>query len=146
MKLIYTSFEKDSNGKPSFAEIEHKNKCYYGIAWVHPDDTDRANQYEGCRIAHERAIIKALKADYKEKKAACEECRKFVKAVTQYKNFNQNDPSAKVMFRQLNRRIKEVNRLADEINRRMKDLNTSITQREIVINAIERKKSKEVNK
>ena len=62
------------------------------------------------------------------KKAACEECRKFVVAVSQYANFDKSSPSAKAMFRQLNRRIKEVNEIAEQIGLLQMRLNIAISQ------------------
>lgn len=93
--------------------VAHRKHIYPGYAKCHPDDP--WSEYTGCRYAEMRAQIAALKAEHKEKKAACEEYRKFVKAVMQYKNFDKNDPSARAMFRQLNRRIREVNKLAEQI-------------------------------
>ena len=37
-------------------------------------------------------------------------------AIEGYKDFDKNSPTAKVMYRQLNQRIKKVNKLIDEIN------------------------------
>jgi hypothetical protein len=99
----------------SYAFIRHNKRIYEGKARLHPDDA--FSEFTGCRYAETRAKIKALRAEYRKKKASCEECRKFVRAVTQYNQFNAKDPSAKAMFRQLNRRIKEVNDLANEITR-----------------------------
>ena len=140
MQLIESYFN-ETLGK-SISVIKHKKKKYYGYAWVHPEDKEKASKYTGCRYAEIRAKIKALKAEYRKEKAACEECRKFVKACSQYKNFDKESPTAKVMFRQLNRRIKQVNNLADQINQKMINLETAIKQKEIVSKALESKKGK----
>lgn len=137
MQLIDSIFN-EGTGK-STSVIKYKKKKYYGYAWLHPEDKEKASKYAGCRYAEMRAEIKALKAEHKKEKAACEECRKFVMACSQYKNFDKESPTAKVMFRQLNRRIKRVNDLADLINKKMSDLETAIRQKEIVGNALERK-------
>ena len=128
----------------SFCTVEYKKKTYTGTANLHPEDKEAGlgSKYTGCRYAEMRAEIKALKTEYKIAKAACEECRKFVKACTQYKNFDKNSPTAKAMFRQLNKRIKQVNKLADKINKKIADLNTAIKQKEIVHNALERKRGR----
>lgn len=109
---------KDSSTTPekgySYVMVKHRGNKYIGKAKCHPED--KWSEFTGCRYAHERAEIKALKEEWKEKKAACEECRKFVVAVSQYKNFDKESPTAKAMFRQLNRRIREVNKLAEEIS------------------------------
>ena len=137
MKLVNSFFYKDSG--ISICEVKYKGELYDGKARLHPEDADLASKYTGCRYAELRAEIKALKAEYKEEKAACEECRKFVKACTQYKNFDNESPTAKAMFRQLNRRIKRVNDLADKINQKMMDLDMAIKQKDIVHKALERK-------
>ena len=77
----------------------------------------------------------------KQKRAACDECRKFVNAVTNYANFDPETPTAKAMFRQLNRRIKEVNNIIDEINATQEGLEKSIRQHTVVVNAIQTKKA-----
>ena len=127
----------------SICEVKHKGKIYRGVAHLHPDDEKDglASKYTGCRYAELRAEIKALKDEYKKEKAACEECRKFVKACSQYKNFDKESPTAKAIFRQLNRRIKKVNELVDLINKKLSDLDMAIRQKDIVHKALERKHS-----
>lgn len=98
----------------SCVTILYKGNEFYGYAKCHPDD--EWSEFIGCGYAEIRAQIKALKWELWQKKAACEACRKFVRAVSQYKNFNKEDGTAKAMYRQLNRRIKEVNNIIDEIN------------------------------
>lgn len=133
----------EASGK-SFVELEHKGKYYLGMAKLHPEDKKDglASRYTGCRYAELRAEIKALKAEYKAEKAACEECRKFVKACTQYKNFDKESTTAKSIFRQLNCRIKRVNQLADKINEKVRDLDMAIRQKDIVHKAIQNKRDK----
>lgn len=139
MHLVRSDFFEES-GK-SFSTVKHKGKKYEGKAYLHPEDKKAglASKYTGCRYAEMRAEIKALKAEHKKEKASCEECRKFVTACTQYKNFDKESPTAKAMFRQLNRRIKRVNDIADQINNKMQDLETAIRQKDIVHKALERK-------
>ena len=137
MQLIDSIFN-EGTGK-STSVIKHKKKKYYGYAWLHPEDKEKVSKYAGCRYAEIRAEIKALKDEYKKEKAACEECRKFVKACSQYKNFDAESPTAKAIFRQLNRRIKRVNVLADKINQKLSDLDIAIKQKEIVYKALQRK-------
>lgn len=108
--------------------VEHKGNNYRGEAKLHPDDT--WSEFTGCRFAEERAEIKALKDEYKQKKHDCDECRKFAAAVQQYAKFNPDDPSARAMFRQLNRRIKEVNKLAGAINEKEFNLHVAIRQQD----------------
>ena len=139
MQLTYSDFDEVSG--LSMCEVKHKRKKYKGWAKIHPEDerAGLASKYTGCRYAEMRAQIKALKDEYNREKAACEECRKFVTACSQYKNFDKTSPTAKAMFRQLNRRIKRVNELADEINELMRNLEIAINQKDIVHRALERK-------
>ena len=143
MQLIYSDYDKISG--LSVSKVLHNKKIYIGYAQLHSDDEKAglASKYTGCRYAEIRAEIKALKDEYKKAKAACEECRKFVKACTQYKNFDKESPTAKAMFRQLNQRIKQVNKLADKINQKMSDLEVTIRQKDIIHNALERKIAKQ---
>ena len=138
MKLIESYFN-EALGK-SISVVRHKKIKYHGFAWVHPEDKEIASKYTGCRYAEMRAEIKALKHEYKKEKQSCEECKKFVKACSQYKNFDKESPTAKAMYRQLNRRIKRVNDLADQINQKIQDLEIAIKQKDIVHKALERKK------
>lgn len=139
MRLVNSIYNEDLG--TSVCEVMYKKQTYAGLSRLHPEDKKAGlgSKYTGCRYAELRAEIKALKAEYKEEKAACEECRKFVKACSQYKNFDKESPTAKAMFRQLNRRIKKVNDLADAINNKMMDLDSAIRQKEIVHKALERK-------
>lgn len=141
MHLVNSIYNEDLG--TSVCEVVHKKQTYAGLSRLHPEDKEAGlgSKYTGCRYAEMRAEIKALKAEYKKEKAACEECRKFVTACTQYKNFDKESPTAKAMFRQLNRRIKTVNDLADKINNKMYELDMAIRQKDIVHNALENKKN-----
>lgn len=138
MHLISSYFNPETG--VSTVGIRHKKRTYYGTARLHPEDADKASKYAGCRFAKLRAEIKALKIEHRKEKEICEEIHKFVRACTQYKNFDETSPTAKAMYRQLHRRINKVNNLADLINQKLQDLQTAIQQKEIVSNAIERKK------
>ena len=137
MHLISSYFNEET-GK-SIVEVKHKKRIYHGTARLHPEDMDKASKYAGCRFAEIRAEIKALKTEHRKEKEACEEIHKFVRACAQYKNFDETSPTAKAMYRQLHRRIKRVNDLADLINQKLQDLETTIKQKEIVGNALEKK-------
>ena len=115
--------------------IEHKRNKYVGQAKCHPDDT--FSEFTGCRYAQERAEIKALKDEWKQKKHDCDECRKYLIAVSQYAGFDKESSTAKAMFRQLNRRIKEVNKLAEVISQRQFNLQVAIKQQDSFNNKIE---------
>lgn len=110
--------------------VEHKGNKYVGKAKCHPDDT--FSNITGCRYAHIRAEIKALKDELHIEKNACEECRKFVAAIEQYAGFDKESSTARAMYRQLNRRIKRVNNIIDEINKKQLGLNLSISKQNSV--------------
>ena len=129
----------------SVVTIEHMGVLFYGHAYAHPEDKDTANEYVGCTYAEIRAEIKALKYERKILKDKCEECRKFIRACEGYKGFDKSSPTARALYRQLNRRIKKVNQLADEINELSRSISKHDFQRHAFLNHIKNKKSKEDN-
>lgn len=126
----------------STVTVEHQGILFTGVARVSPEDEASASEYTGCWIAEGRAMINALKHERAIAKEKCEECRKFVRACTGYKNFDKDSPTAKAMFRQLNRRIKQVNDLADEINDIYKSIDRTLWQRDLILRSIKAKKDK----
>ena len=98
----------------SWADVEYKGKIYTGWAKRNFGE-DEWSEFTGCRYAHMRAEINALKDEYKTKKHDVKICEQFVAKVEQYAKFNAEDPSAKAMFRQLNQKRKELTRLGQEI-------------------------------
>ena len=129
MKLIDAWFE-ESTGK-SYAIVEHLGRCYQGMSKLHPEE-EAASKFTGCRYAEMRAQIKALKFEREIKIQKCDECRKFIKACSQYKNWDKESPTAKAIYKQLNKRIKEINKLTNKINHLMWDLNVTIRQQDMV--------------
>ena len=122
----------------SCVEIEYKGKTYIGVAHCHPEDD--FSEYTGCRYAHERAEIAAMKEEWKQKKHDCEECRKFIKALVSYKTFDPDSQMAKNMWHQFNCRVKEVNKLAEAISKKMLALDASIKQQTTINNAINQRR------
>lgn len=98
----------------SLVTIEHKGKIFEGRADCDPDDA--WSDYIGCKFAELRATLKALKYEYKIEKAKVNEIQKFIAIVEQYKNFNKEDGTAKAMYRQLNRRLKNLKAIEEDIN------------------------------
>lgn len=101
-----------------------------GKARLHEEDREYGSELVGCGIAHARARINLKKKRYQRLKAECEANRKFVQTVMSYKNFDKTSDTAKCMFKQMNAKIAEVNRLATEISNDMTELEASITKRE----------------
>lgn len=133
MRLV-DAYYSEYLGK-SFATVEHTiggvKRRFEGMAKIHPEE-DHSSKFTGCRYAEMRAQIKALKAERAELIMKCEECRKFVKACAQYGNWDKTSPTAKAVYRQLNRRIKEVNELTDRITQLQWDLNIAIKQQDSI--------------
>lgn len=111
-KLIYSSADPASG--ESCVTIEHKGKEYTGKAHLHPDD--KFSNITGCQYAEMRAIVKALKNDLKEARKDYNNCKNFVTSVTQCKIFNNEEKTAKAIFKQLNKKEKVVISLQNAIN------------------------------
>ena len=146
-KYTYKFIDSDFDAETlvSYARIEMNGVEYTATTKVCKDDMDKISKYCGCRFAEHKAELKALKAELRKEKAKCEEVRKFVRAVSCYKNFDPESPAAKAVFRQLNIRIKKVNELIDYINDKQREYATMVGQRDIVIRAIDRNKARKNN-
>ena len=133
MRLVSAYY--DENTGVSYATVVHSinglERRFEGIAKIHPEEESKS-RFTGCRYAEMRAQIKALKAERECLIWKCEECRNFVKACGQYKNWDKESPIAKVVYRQLNTRIKQVNELTNQINQLQWDLNIAIRQQSMI--------------
>ena len=138
MKFINSSYDPETG--LSTVTMQHLGIKFFGSAQLHPDDKENASNYGGCVIAELRAAISALKYERTIAKQKADEAIDFMKACEGYANFDKDSPTAKVMYRQVNRRIKRVNDITDEINNLMKEIQEQIYKRKIVINAIKRKR------
>jgi hypothetical protein len=63
-----------------------------------------------------------------------------VKACECYKNWNKEDSSAKIVYRQLNRKLKKVNDLTEDINNCILLLKKYIITREVLKKKLKEKK------
>lgn len=138
MKFI--SSEYDSKWGESCVIMQHLGKKFYGFANLHPDDKENASEYAGCGLAELRATVKALKYERKLAKNKSDEALDFVKACEGYAKFDPESETAKAIYRQLERRIKRVNDLTDQINDLLEQIKVYAHRRQILINAIDRKK------
>lgn len=120
--------------------MQHLGKKFDGYAKLHPDDLTNESTYAGCALAELRATVKALKYERKIAKNKSDEALDFVKSCEGYAKFDPESDTAKVMYRQLNRRIKRVNDLTDQINELLEQIQTFAQRRQIVLNAIKRNK------
>lgn len=143
MKFIRSFYEENGH---SIVLIKHLKRLFYGEARVHPDDKEKASEFAGCSYAEDRAMIKALKYERKIAKNEAEICRKFIKACESTKAWDSNSASAKIVYHQLNCRIKKVNQLTDKINYLLLKINKDILERDVTLNAFEKNKQKRLNK
>ncbi len=144
MKFIKSIYDPDTG--ISNVIMQHLGKKFVGKAVAHPDDKENASEFAGCEYAEIRAKIMALKHERKIAKNKSDEALDFVKACECYANFDKDSATAKVMYRQLNQRIKRVNDITDEINELLMTLDRKIHQRTIVTGAIKRKKMSKEDK
>ena len=135
-KIILIDSHYDETTGISTVGIEYKGKRYNAYSTLAEEDKQFASNLTGCRYAYEKAVIKALKAERLEALKKCEEIRKFVKALQNYKNFDSESPTAKAVYRQLNRRIKEVDNLTIVINKKIFGLHQDFAKQNIVNNGI----------
>ena len=144
MKFIESGYNPTTG--ISYVVMQHLGKKFKGIAKLNPAESE-GSSYAGCYYAELRAKIKALKYERTLAKQKSDMALDFIHACQCYSKFNAEDPSTKVLYRQLNRRIKKVNDLTDQINELYKELDMKIHQRPVVLRALERKKemSKEDN-
>ena len=138
MKFISSNYDPEK-GKSNVI-MQHLGKKFAGFANLHPDDIENASSYAGCELAELRAQVEALKYERKIAKQKSDEALDFIKACESYAKFDPESDTAKVMYRQLNRRIKRVNDITDQINDLLEEIKTFGQRRQIIINAIKRKK------
>jgi hypothetical protein len=127
----------------SWVTVALNHQFYVGRSKLLEEDKDKASKYAGCRFAEMKAELKALKDLRRIEKEKCDECKRFVKALECYKEFDKESKTARCVYRQLNKRIRNVNYLTELINKKREDFLIAINQRDIVVKAIERKKAKE---
>jgi hypothetical protein len=138
MKFI--SSEYDPKLGVSHVIMQHLGKKFFGNADLHPDDIENASEFAGCALAEMRATVAALKYERKLAKQKSDEAWDFIKACESYAKFDPESDTAKVIYRQLNRRIKRVNDLTDQINDLLEKIATFGSRRQIVLDAIKRRK------
>ena len=139
MKFITSDYDEVSG--LSEVVMQHFGIKFKGYAQVHPEEK-KPSKYAGCRFAELRATIDALKYERTLLKNKSDMALDFVKSLECYADFDKESPTAKCIYRQLNKRISKVNEVTDEINEALEELETTIRQREMVTNAIDRKKDK----
>ena len=139
MKFISSSYDPDTG--LSTVTMQHLGVKFVGVAKLHPEDRETASRFGGCLIAELRATIAGYKYERNIAKQKADEAIDFLKACEHYKNFDKNSPTAKVMYRQVNRRIKRVNDITDKINYLLREIEEQQYKRKIVLNALKRKRN-----
>lgn len=136
MKFVKSEYY---DGGAAHVWVDHLKTSFLGLAFAHPQE-ENPSEFVGCEIAERRAVIKALKYERKIAKEELKKHQDFVKACECYKNWNKEDPSAKIVYRQLNRRIKQVNDLTEEINNCEDLLKRYLVTREVLKKKLKEKK------
>lgn len=143
MKFISSSYDEVTG--ISKVVVQHLGVKFTGWAHAHPEEQYPSN-FAGCEYAEIRAEIAALKYERKLEKNKADMAIDFLKSCKNYKNFDDNSDTAKVIYRQLNKRVQKVNNITDEINKRLRQLEMAVKKREITLKAIERRRrTKEEN-
>lgn len=138
MKFIKCEYQ----GNVTIVTIEHLGLTFKGKARCIDEDMLHFSKIRGGEIAEERATIKALKYEREIEKRKCEEIRKFVKACRCYKNWENDSKTAKVIYRQLNRRIAKVNKITDEINYRLETISRMCNYQRVILTSLDQAKDK----
>ena len=124
--------------------VKHLGRTFVGTAKLHPDDQANQSELVGGSIAETRARIKALQYERKLLKEKYKECQNFVKACECYKNFDKDSQAAKVMYRQLNRKKRNIEKLTEEIDLLKKGIHEGISERVKILARLEEIKNQRV--
>lgn len=107
VEFIQSKYDKENC--LSTVTVRSGNNFYTAHAKANGTDIDHASEFKGCTIAELKANKKALKAQLNELKRDYDVIHQFVEKCKQSKNFDENSPVAKLMFRQENIAEKKVN-------------------------------------
>ena len=138
MKFIKCEYQDNV----TIVTMEHLGLIFKGKARCMDEDMLHFSKIRGGQIAEEKATIKALKYEREIEKRKCEEIRKFVKACRCYKNWENDSKTAKVVYRQLNRRIAKVNKITDEINYRLETIRRMCNYQRVILTSLDQAKDK----
>jgi len=116
-------------------------KEFLGIAYL--AEGDDWSHIFGCRIAELRATIKAINDMIETKRNEYKVIENFIKAVACYKNFDPSSETTKCMYKQLNRKKIEINRLITHKKMVKQFIKDSIKAREEFKTKVKHLKEKE---
>lgn len=143
MKFISSSYDNESG--ESVVIIQHLGKKFTGTAKIHPDEYDKRSEYAGCAYADMRATIEAIKYEKELVKTEIANIEKYLKACECYKDFDKESPTAKVLYRQLNKKKKNFKYLKNWMVLIKKHLKETIIKREKFLEKLnELRKSKNI--
>ena len=126
--------------------INYKNKTFRGKCYVHPEDNKKKSYLFGATIAYKRAVRKALIYEIEDTKKQFKIYRNLLTACQSTKGWDPKEKSAKIFYRQFNILARRLNCLQNEKIELEDDIYFSIKQRDIVTNAIDRKKKQNKTK
>lgn len=128
MKFLYGYFNQNTG--QSIVALADKYGQYIGQAKLHPDDRKYASKYTGCRIAEQRAYIKALKQKIRRKKI---ELNTLIELKKEIKNYTTKK-TEKHIYLKIKKYTNDINYLKQIINQIEKEIKTSIKIRDNIIN------------
>lgn len=137
MKFISSSYDEESG--LARVTMQHLGQKFLGTAQVHPDEKDKGSEYAGCYYAEIRATIRALKYEKNIISYEYNVLKRTIKSCECYKKFNNEEGSAKVLYRQINRKKKRIDDITKEIDEYKKELQRAISNRANFLNAMKAK-------
>lgn len=130
----------------TYVAINYKGKTFKGECYVHPEDNEKRSYLFGATIAYKRAVRKALIYEIEDTKKQFKIYRNLLTACQSTKGWDPKEKSAKIFYRQFNILDRRLNSLKHEKIELEYDIYLSIKQRDIVTNAIDRKKKQNKTK
>ncbi len=130
----------------TYVHINYKGKFFTGQCWMHPEDSKKKSYLFGAAIAYKRAIRKALIYEIEDTKKQFKIYQNLLTACQSTKGWDPKEKSAKIFYRQFNILARRLNNLQNEKIELEDDIYFSIKQRDIVTNAIDRKKKQNKTK
>ena len=130
----------------TYVIISYKNRTFKGRCYVHPEDDKKKSYLFGATIAYKRAVRKALIYEIADTKKLFKIYQNLLTACQSTKGWDPKEKSAKIFYRQFNILARKLNNLKNEKLDLEDDIFFSIKQRDIVTNAIDRKKKQNKTK
>lgn len=115
MRFIKNEYETNLNGtKSSYTTVEHLGVAFLGEATTAPNEPYPSELFGG-RLSESRAILHALQYEKDALQDQYTTISNFIKSCVCTKQFDNESPSAKVMYHQLNIAKKKLDRIKKEI-------------------------------